>query len=96
MRKHVSHEMRKTSLMAYTQVPELGEMQQRVYDKIKECNQLGIYPTDREIAFFLGYGDPNKIRPRRYELMEVGLIREEGKRKCTVTDRLAITWVTTR
>jgi len=90
-RKHKSHDMRDTSLLSYieTQETSLGEMQRLVYDAIR--NYL-TPPTDREIAKALSLTDPNAVRPRRNELMEQGFIVEAGKRKCTVTGRLALTW----
>lgn len=91
-RSHVNHNMRMTSLDAYLQVPQLSETQQQVYDNILENNTMNLYPTDREIAKELGYSDPNKVRPRRYELMEAGIITEAGKRKCSVSKRTALTW----
>jgi len=41
--------------------------------------------TDSEIAHILKYSDPNKVRPRRFELVELGLIKEICKRKCEIT-----------
>ncbi len=91
-RKHVSHRMRVTSIKAYGEVPDLGEMQQRVFNAIIELNMEGRYPTDRELAKDLGFSDPNNVRPRRHELMESGLIIEAGRRKCRESGRTAITW----
>ena len=91
-RKHVSHRMRTTSLKAYGEIPHLGEMQQKVFNIIVECSMEGHYPTDRELAKYLGFSDPNNVRPRRHELMEAGLIIEESKRKCTISGRTALTW----
>jgi len=73
-RQHVEHRMRPTSLQAYGELPELGEMQRRVLNVIVE------------------HGDPNKVRPRRFELMEMGLITEAGTRACRVSGRQALTW----
>jgi len=91
-RKHVSHRMRATSIKAYGEVPDLGEMQQKVFSAIIECSMEGRYPTDREIAKYLGFSDPNNVRPRRFELMEAGLIIETSKRKCSISGRTALTW----
>ena len=90
-RQHAEHEMRETSLEAYCDI-ELGEMQRRVFDIIVERTMMGHPPTDREIAKELGFSDPNKVRPRRHELMESGLIAEAGIRVCTVSRRRALTW----
>ena len=48
--------------------------------------------TDREITSLLGYDDPNKVRPRRKELVNMGLVVEEPKRACTITGRSCYTW----
>ena len=90
-RFHTQHNMRETSLLSYVQTQEtsLGEMQRLVYDAIRN---YATPPTDREIAKALSLTDPNAVRPRRNELMEQGFIVEAGKRKCTVTGRLALTW----
>ena len=90
-RSHPSHDMRGTSLESYTQV-ELGEGQKVVYDALWEHTMRGVYPTDRELTKTLDEDDPNKIRPRRFELMERGLIEEAGKRPCEITGRKALTW----
>lgn len=50
------------------------------------------YPTDKEIAKYLGFSDPNKVRPRRNDLMKHGFIREAEKRKCTIGGKESLTW----
>ena len=82
--------IRETSLDAYRALQDhLGEMQQKVLKVIVEHSSP---LTDREIAQELGFADPNKVRPRRFELMQAGLIREAGERLCTVSRRRALTW----
>jgi hypothetical protein len=49
--------------------------------------------TDREIARDMGFDDPNKIRPRRNELVRIGVVVANGKRKCTVSGKLAYVWL---
>lgn len=81
--------VRDTSLLAYMDLkPELGERQELVFKAIK--NRSGL--TDREIANELGFSDPNKVRPRRKELYDLGLIKTIGKRECKITKRLAYIW----
>jgi hypothetical protein len=80
-------EYRWTSALAYGQV-NLGEMQELVLD----CIRLNPCLTDREVAAKLCLRDPNAVRPRRFELMEAGLITEAPKRVCSVSGRLALTW----
>lgn len=48
--------------------------------------------TDRELAELLGYDDPNELRPRRYELVDLGLVEQNGKRVCKVTGKKAYVW----
>ncbi|HEC82545.1 MAG TPA: hypothetical protein ENI53_01505 [Thermoplasmatales archaeon] len=92
-RYHLSHNIRQTSLIAFgEEFPHLGKRQYEVLKCIRDLNHHGIYPTDREIAKYLGYADPNRVRPRRHELMQYGLITEAGKKICPVSGRLAITW----
>jgi len=51
-----------------------------------------VVATDSEIAAHLGYDDPNKVRPRRFELVEQGLVEEHDRHICRVTGKLAIAW----
>lgn len=81
--------MRETSLDAYTDIkPHLGKSQQFVYDAIKT---LGC-PTDLEITKYLHLKDPNKVRPRRKELLDKGFITECEKRTCSVSLRTVWSW----
>ena len=43
--------------------------------------------TDREVMRFLGFTDPNAVRPRISEGIRDGLIRERGKRVCEWTGK---------
>jgi hypothetical protein len=81
--------VRQTSIEAYRDLQDIGNRQQIVFDVLK------LYPhglTDREIAEKLGYDDPNKIRPRRFELVEKGLLIELPKRICSVSGKKALAW----
>lgn len=83
--------VRDTSILAYVELAQtgkLGERQQQVLEQIQKHPDL----TDTEICFSLGLGDPNMVRPRRYELMKKGLIYASGKRLCEISRRLAYTW----
>jgi len=69
---------------------ELSKMRQLIY------NELMSNPgTDSEIAKRLGFSDPNKVRPRRFELKDLGLIKADHKHKCDVTGKKATVWVIT-
>ena len=59
---------------------------------IRRMNRGGLFPTDRELSEFLGYADPNKVRPRRNDLVRLGCVVECGKRVCGVSGKLALTW----
>ncbi len=48
--------------------------------------------TDYELAFSLGYRDPNVIRPVRNSFVKKGLVVDAGKRVCNVSQRKAHTW----
>lgn len=96
-RNHKNHRIRDTSLDAYSDImPELGPRQLLVLKVIMDYGKTRMHPTDREIARALGHADPNKVRPRRFELMQYGLITEAGKRKCSVSGKTALTWKLTR
>ena len=94
MRTHEAHFIQDTSRISYGQIKEngLGEKQRIVYDQIKKSSSIGLYQTDREIAQALGFRDPNKVRPRRFELVAMGLVEEAGKKICSISGRLSISW----
>jgi len=81
--------MQDTSLSAYFDLADkLGPMQYQVLEVIKK---LGC-PTDLEIAKFLGYSDPNKVRPRRNDLLKMQFITDCERRICSVSGRLSYSW----
>ena len=81
--------MRQTSIDTYKDIkPHLGKAQNLVYGAIK---MLGC-PTDLEITKFLHLSDPNKVRPRRKELLDQGLITECEKRICVISKRTVWSW----
>jgi len=83
--------MRQTSLQAYQELKDsgkLGERQLLVYEAIKRLKCA----TDTEITKFMGFSDPNRIRPRRNELVRFGLVEEKERRNCNITNRKAIVW----
>lgn len=87
---HSTHFLQSTSLDAFTNLKKgkLGQMQQLVYDTIKK---LGC-PTDLELARYLGYSDPNHIRPRRNDLVRMGLVVQHERRICSVSGRACYSW----
>lgn len=80
--------VRDTSLQSYRELrPELGDRQLvvlRLISKFPEC-------TDLELASKISK-DANFIRPRRNELVKLGLVVSKGKRKCKVSERTSYVW----
>lgn len=82
--------VRETSLEAYEKIKtEIGDRQLKVFDAIKELDGC----TDLEIATHLKYSDPNRVRPRRNELMKKGFIKQSDSRQCSISGHNAMTWV---
>ena len=82
--------IRQSSLQSYLYIADsLSERQAKVYNcvLVNECDM-----TDREIADALGFPDPNAVRPRRKELVDMGLLSESDKRCCAVTGKTVLTW----
>jgi hypothetical protein len=92
--KHVTHNIRETSLLSYDQLQEkLGEKQNQVITNMLFMYKHGLLPaTDLEITDYIGFLDPNKVRPRRYELMKLGLVEQKGKKKCSISGKKALVW----
>ena len=80
--------------MAYEELQDtLSERQALVYKLLITMHLEGKTPaTDMEITRKSGFKDPNKIRPRRNELVGLGYIAEKDKRKCEVTGKTVYTW----
>lgn len=79
--------MRGTSLEAFASIRDsIPAMNYRVYRQIKQRPR-----TDEELFRLTGLA-PNTCRPRRIELVELGLVRDSGKRKATKSGRAAIAW----
>jgi len=94
-RQHRDHHARFTSIKNYHEyvVKELmGDRQELVYNAVVELNQRGVNPSDTEITHHLGFKDPNTVRPRRYELVKLGAIVEAGKKYCSFTHKLVLSW----
>lgn len=91
----MSRTIQETSRISYEEIKRerrLAESQRRVLDALSLLGRA----TDSEIMRALGEADPNRVRPRRFELAQAGRIRENGKRVCTVTGKLAIEWILNR
>ena len=82
--------IRETSLLAYM---ELGGdlMSARQREVLRALKALG-KASDMMIARYLGYSDPNKVRPRRNKLTEIGLVIDRGVEPCAITKRTVHYW----
>lgn len=83
--------VRETSVSVYEDIKSEGVVlnnQQKVLDALKRFGAC----TDSEMAQFLGYDDPNKVRPRRKELVDEGLVVRVGTSVCEVSGRRVFVW----
>lgn len=82
--------MQQTSLLAYQDLGNdvKAERYRNILSALLPYNGL----TDREITHVLGYLDPNMVRPRRNELVKMGLIYASGKKVCSITKKTALIW----
>lgn len=70
----------------------IGERQAVILNVIRTHGPI----TDKEIAERLLVPDPNYVRPRRFELVEAGLVEPYGaKRPCRVTGKTSMAWIAT-
>lgn len=83
--------VQETSLDAYQDLINAQALNDRQHEILTMIRELGPM-TDRELAECLAEADPNRVRPRRNELVRKGLVEEAGRRRCDVTGRLAIVW----
>lgn len=96
--KHLT--IQKTSIEAYKQLlhdQKIGMQHVEVIDAIIKLNAQGfVGATDNEIiAEITGSKNPqgiNSYRPRRNELVELGVLEEVGKTTCAFSNRTAIMW----
>ena len=83
--------MQESSLESYRELVKSGQLGFNQWEVLREIWRRGP-STDRELAGCMGFTDPNRVRPRRNELVRKGLVEASGKRRCDVTGRLAIVW----
>ncbi len=84
--------VRDTSLECFYEILQsglIGERESLVLKFIMENKNL----TDSEIYKRMGYENPNAIRPRRRSLVQYGLIKDNGKRVCSVTGKSCYIWI---
>jgi hypothetical protein len=83
--------VRQTSLDSYLDLVKsgvLGQMQEKILYALYHLKVA----SDSEIALYLKFSDLNKVRPRRFELVDLGYVVEAGKFSCSVTGRNVIKW----
>ena len=85
--------VRDTSIIAYKDHEADGARTQRL--KVFEAISANPGSTDKELSIITGI-NINAVTGRRNELMKENLIESAGKRACSVTGRLAYTWVVCR
>jgi len=83
-----------TSRSAYDGLrSSLPRREQLVWNRLKDCHEA---PTAYELMLMMKQSgdafDLNSTRPRLCALYGKGCVRRIGKRKCSVTGRLAYTW----
>jgi len=88
--------VQETSFLSYEQIraSTMAGDKRMVFEAIKEATLKNAPKTDYELSLQLGFDNPNKIRPRRRELVKDGLVEEAGKRICSISTKKAITWKT--
>jgi hypothetical protein len=85
--------VRETSRVAYRDiVSHPHELSGRYREYLDSLRLLGKPATDMEVSRFAGHGDPNYFRPRRNELVKMGLVVEAGRRVCSVSGKSALVW----
>lgn len=85
--------IRDTSRDAYHDlVSHPYEINGRRLEVLKALNDIGTPSTDQEIKKHLQKSEPNYVRPRRFELVELGYIECFIKRDCKVTGKKVYTW----
>lgn len=92
--------VRDSSIDAYMEIiSDPSSLNSRYQDILIAVDGLGIPSSDYEIASFLEFEDPNKVRPRRYELVNnfyKPFLEEKGKRVCRMTGKTVFVWGLTR
>lgn len=92
--------VRETSIDAYCElISDPSRLNNRYKDILMLLHNTDVSLTDCEIAKGLGFTDPNRVRPRRYELVNsffLPFIQEGGKRVCSVSGKRVFTWELSR
>jgi len=98
--------IQQTSLLSYYEIweksaencekiPKNPQKMAKIYEKILKTIKKSPKITDFEISQALGWADPNRVRPRRHELVRQGLVYQVGKRQDRYTKKTSIIWALT-
>ena len=68
---------------------KLPELRARVYDRLAVLGEVGA--TDEQLQDSLGM-EPNTQRPRRYELVKMGLVTDSGRRRPLKSGKMGTVW----
>ena len=82
--------IQQTSIISFIELNRnvLSHNQSRVFNALVDMGSA----TDSELCDYLGEVDKNRVRPRRNELVEYGLIGEDCRRECSITHKTCIAW----
>jgi len=92
--------VQETSIDAFVELlADPDSLNERYRDILTALYEIGMPSSDREIARRLGFGDPNRVRPRRFELADMTgkyflrpLLVNTGKRICKVSGKMVYIW----
>ena len=82
--------IRQSSLQSYLDLQGFISVRHREY--LEALRGVGHPATDLEVSRFAGHSDPNYFRPRRNELVKMGLVVEAGQRVCGVSGKTCLVW----
>ncbi len=83
--------IRETSIKTYHEIISegiVGKRQEQVMIALRQIAPA----TDRMITNYLKVGDPNIVRPRRKDLVDMGIVEEVFVDKCKISGRTSIYW----
>jgi hypothetical protein len=82
---------RPTSIVTYHQIIEEGLVSHRQSEVLKAIHDSGP-ATDSMLTTILGFRDPNMVRPRRKELLDMGIIEKAKIDLDPMTARTVLWW----
>lgn len=82
--------VRQTSILSFDSIQPV--LNGRYLEYLSVLRGIGHPASDREVCEFAGVVDPNYFRPRRKELVDMGVIVEVGRRVCSVSGMTVCVW----